>query len=73
MRWRSRRAILSPRGDASSIKKCPYKIAIISTGLIMHQRDRSEFVKEAGMLLKNRFGTIILDEAHKARLRGGLW
>ncbi|BCG58099.1 phospholipase D-like domain-containing anti-phage protein [Paenibacillus sp. URB8-2] len=64
--------ILSPRGDASSIKKCPYKIAIISTGLIMHQRERSEFVKEAGMLLKNRFGTVILDEAHKARARGGL-
>lgn len=64
--------ILSPRGDSSSIKKCPYRIAIISTGLIMHQRERSEFVKEAGMLLKNRFGTIILDEAHKARARGGL-
>lgn len=64
--------ILSPRGDASSIKKCPYKIAIISTGLIMHQREDSDFVKEAGMLLKNRFGTVILDEAHKARARGGL-
>ncbi|WDL98486.1 phospholipase D-like domain-containing anti-phage protein [Alicyclobacillus sp. ALC3] len=64
--------VLSPRGDASSIKKCPYKIAIISTGLIMHQREGSDFVKEAGMLLKNRFGTVILDEAHKARARGGL-
>ncbi|WP_242301055.1 phospholipase D-like domain-containing anti-phage protein [Bacillus cereus group sp. BfR-BA-01423] len=64
--------ILSPRGDASSIRKCPYRIAIISTGLIMHQREKSEFVKEAGMLLKNRFGTVILDEAHKARARGGL-
>ncbi|RJO96336.1 DEAD/DEAH box helicase [Exiguobacterium sp. RIT452] len=64
--------ILSTRGEASSIKKCPYKIAIVSTGLIMHQRDEFDFVKEAGMLLKNRFGTVILDEAHKARLRGGL-
>lgn len=63
--------MLSPRGDASSIKKCPYTIAIISTGLIMHQREKSEFVKEAGLLLKNRFGTVILDEAHKARARGG--
>lgn len=63
--------ILSPRGDASSIRNCPYKIAIISTGLIMHQRDKSDFIKEAGMLLKNRFGTVILDEAHKARARGG--
>ncbi|WP_341536397.1 helicase-related protein [Aeromonas veronii] len=64
--------ILSPRGDASSIKKCPYRIAIVSTGLIMHQREKTDFVKEAGMLLKNRFGTVILDEAHKARAKGGL-
>ncbi|PED63397.1 phospholipase D-like domain-containing anti-phage protein [Priestia megaterium] len=64
--------ILSPRGDAYSIRKCPYKIAIVSTGLIMHQRERSNFVKEAGMLLKNRFGIVILDEAHKARAKGGL-
>lgn len=63
--------ILSPPGDASSIKKCPYSIAIVSTGLIMHQREESDFIKEAGMLLKNRFGTVILDEAHKARRRGG--
>ena len=34
--------------------------------------EKSDFVKEAGMLLKNRFGTVILDEAHKARARGGL-
>jgi len=64
--------ILSPRGNALSIKKCPYRIAIISTGLIMHQREHGEFVKEAAMLLKNRYGTVILDEAHKARVKGGL-
>jgi len=63
---------LSPKGDAASIKKCPYRIAIISTGLIMHQREKDEFVKEAGLLLKNRYGTVILDEAHKARIKGGL-
>jgi len=63
--------VLSPRGDANSIKKCPYKIAIISTGLIMHQRENAEFIKEAGILLKNKYGTVILDEAHKARARGG--
>ena len=65
--------MLSPRGDASAIKRCPYGIAIISTGLIMHQRDKEGvFTKEAGMLLKKRFGTVILDEAHKARAKGGL-
>ena len=62
---------LSPRGISASIKKCPYRIAIASTGLIMHQKENDEFVKEAGMLLKNRYGTLILDEAHKARMRGG--
>jgi len=64
--------ILSPRGVADSIKKCPYRIAIVSTGLIMHQRENHEFVKEAELLLKNKFGTVILDEAHKARAKGGL-
>jgi superfamily II DNA or RNA helicase len=66
--------LLSPRGDAKSIRNCPYRIAIISTGLIMHQRNKEsrEFEKEAGLLLKKRFGTIILDEAHKARAKGGI-
>ncbi|MBF0543189.1 MAG: DEAD/DEAH box helicase family protein [Candidatus Riflebacteria bacterium] len=64
--------ILSPRGDSSSIKKCPYRIAIVSTGLVMHQRENGDFIKETGLLLKNKFGTVILDEAHKARTRGAL-
>ncbi|MEI7996614.1 MAG: helicase-related protein [Methylococcaceae bacterium] len=38
----------------------------------MHQREKDEFVKEAGLLLKKRYGTVILDEAHKARIKGGL-
>jgi len=64
--------ILSPRGISASIKKCPYRIGIVSTGLIMHQRDQGDFIKEAGMILQNKFGTVILDEAHKARTRGGI-
>ena len=64
--------ILSPRGDRASIKKCPYRIAIISTGLIMHQRENGQFIHEAGMLLGKRYGTLILDEAHRARAKGGL-
>jgi len=63
---------LSPKGDAASIKKCPYSIAIVSTGLIMHQCEKGVFVKDAGMLLKNRYGCVILDEAHKARVKGGV-
>jgi len=64
--------ILSPRGDSLSIKKCPYRIAIVSTGLVMHQREDGNFIREAGLLLKRKFGTVILDEAHKARAKGGL-
>ena len=64
--------VLSAKGDAASIKHCPCQIAVISTGLIMHQCDKGMFIKEAGWLLKNRYGTVILDEAHKARLKGGV-
>lgn len=65
---------LSPKNDPSSIQKCPYQIAIVSTGLIKHQRGKGEFIKEAGKLLtaRRKYGTVILDEAHKARMRGGL-
>ncbi len=64
--------ILSSRGDSASIRKCPCRIAIVSTGLIMHQREDGDFIREAGLLLKHKFGAVILDEAHKARARGGL-
>ncbi|MEE4359115.1 MAG: phospholipase D-like domain-containing anti-phage protein [Desulfococcaceae bacterium] len=64
--------ILSPRGDSASIRKCPYRIGIVSTGLVMHQRENGNFIREAGLLLKKKFGTVILDEAHKARAKGGL-
>ncbi|NWH04384.1 phospholipase D-like domain-containing anti-phage protein [Desulfobacter latus] len=64
--------MLSSKGDPAAIKKCPHRIAIISTGLIMHQRDHGDFVKEAGLLLGQKFGTVILDEAHKARAKGGV-
>ena len=63
---------LSPKGEAKYIKQCPYQIAIISTGLMMQQREQGDFVKEAGLLLRNHYGTVILDEAHKARIKGGV-
>ena len=37
----------------------------------MHQREHGEFIKEAGIILSQKFGTVILDEAHKARAKGG--
>lgn len=51
---------------AEDIARCPFRIAIVSTGLIFQQS------AESGVLLDRRYGTVILDEAHKARCRGGL-
>lgn len=51
---------------AEDIGRCPAQIAIVSTGLIFHGSEESEY------LLKRKYGTVILDEAHKARRRGGL-
>ncbi|MEI8189495.1 MAG: helicase-related protein, partial [candidate division NC10 bacterium] len=57
--------IIKTRG-AEDIARCPYRIAIVSTGLIIHDSDERQH------LLDRKFGTVILDEAHKARRRGGL-
>jgi superfamily II DNA or RNA helicase len=48
------------------ITRCPFRIAIVSTGLIVQESEERDF------LLERRFGTVVLDEAHKARSRGGL-
>jgi superfamily II DNA or RNA helicase len=57
--------IIKTRGP-EDITNCPFRIAIVSTGLIFHDSD------ERGYLLDRKYGTVILDEAHKARRRGGL-
>jgi len=51
---------------AEDITRCPFRIAIVSTGLIVHES------QESRLLLGRKFGTVVLDEAHKARRRGGL-
>lgn len=51
--------------DADDVGRCPYQIGIISTGLI------SRHTAERQRLLKQDFGTLILDEAHKARRGAG--
>jgi hypothetical protein len=48
------------------IGRCPFQVAIVSTGLIVHQST------EASVLKRIRVGTLILDESHKARRRGQL-
>ncbi len=58
--------IIKTRG-AEDITRCPFRIAIVSTGLIFQQHS-----EERRLLLERKFGTVILDEAHKARRKGGL-
>jgi hypothetical protein len=71
--WSSNRKVwIDPQGHViktsgpEDIGRCPMRIAIVSTGLIVHN------TAERGYLLERKFGTVVLDEAHKARRRGGL-
>jgi len=48
------------------VVRCPYRIAIVSTGLIFQDS------VERAALLDRSYGTVVLDEAHRARRRGGL-
>jgi superfamily II DNA or RNA helicase len=57
--------VIKTRGP-EDIARCPFRIAIASTGLIFHDSDERKY------LLDRKYGTVILDEAHKARRRGGL-
>lgn len=56
--------VIRTRG-AEDVTRCPSAIAIVSTGLIFHHSD------ERRHLLDMKFGTVVLDEGHKAR-RGKL-
>jgi superfamily II DNA or RNA helicase len=57
--------IIKTRGP-EGIARCPFCIAIVSTGLIVQDSEKRQH------LLERKYGTVILDEAHKARRRGGL-
>ena len=57
--------VIKTRGP-EDIAGCPFRIAIVSTGLIFHNSEERQY------LLGRKYGTVILDEAHKARRRGGL-
>lgn len=71
--WLSNRKMwVDPHGHkiktrgAADVACSPYGLAIVSTGLILHKSPESE------ALLGRKYGTVILDEAHKARRGGGL-
>lgn len=57
--------VIRTRGP-EDIARCPAQIAIVSTGLVFHESEESD------LLLRRRYGTVVLDEAHRARRRGGL-
>src|SRR6202048_5251595 len=59
---------LTQKGDPSFVAKCPWRIGIVSTGLIVNGDDEGE----RGALARKRFGVVILDEAHKARASRGM-
>ncbi|MDX8396657.1 MAG: phospholipase D-like domain-containing anti-phage protein [Mariprofundaceae bacterium] len=62
--WDHEERAISPTGHAQ-IAKCPLRIGIVSTGLMM--RDSLEKQHLLGL----RYALVILDEAHKARSRQG--
>lgn len=70
--WHSnRKGWLTPEGTfvpstAEAITRAPMQVAIVSTGLLF----RSDGAERAA-LLRGRYGTVVLDEAHKARGRVG--
>ena len=51
---------------AEDVAYCPAQIAIVSTGLIFHNSDERKY------LLERKYAMVILDEAHRARRRGGM-
>lgn len=66
--WADDNGHIIKTNGAADVVRCPYRIAIVSTGLIFQESE------ERAALLSRRggYGTIVLDEAHKARRRGGL-
>lgn len=50
---------------AEDVARCPYQIGIVSTGLVFQQ------TAERGHLIHRSYGTLVLDEAHRARRAGG--
>jgi ERCC4-related helicase len=54
---------LTAKGDRDQVARCPMRIGIVSTGLIINGDDEGE----RGKLAEMSFGVLILDEAHKAR------
>ncbi len=72
--WTNRKTWLDHRGHEirtrgpEDVARCPFQIGVVSTGLLFHQAQESS----ALLSRKGGFGTLILDEAHRARRSGAL-
>src|SRR5580704_15300400 len=64
--WRDANGHIIKTRGAEDIRRCPFQIGIVSTGLIV------QGAAESQALLECRFGTLMLDEAHKARKSRGI-
>jgi superfamily II DNA or RNA helicase len=64
--WRDANGHIIKTRGAEDIRRCPFQIGIVSTGLIVQGS------AEARALFECKFGTLILDEAHKARKSRGI-
>ena len=53
---------------AADIVKCPYRVAIVSTGLLMKMsEERDALLRKRAAKGEAAFGIVVLDEAHRAR------
>ena len=62
-RWVDEHGIEHPGAGAESIRRCPRRVGIVSTGLIIGNTEA------AARLTEMRYECVILDEAHRARRR----
>ena len=62
-RWVDEHGIEHPGAGAESIRRCPRRVGIVSTGLIIGN------IEAAARLTEMRYECVILDEAHRARRR----
>ena len=60
-RWVDERGVEHPGAGPDSIRRCPRRVGIVSTGLI------TAAAEVAARLAEMRFECVILDEAHRAR------
>ena len=62
-RWMDEHGIEHPGAGAESIRRCPRRVGIVSTGLIIGNTEAAAWLTEM------RYECVILDEAHRARRR----